>query len=30
MFKICSLKHAHSQKADDREQCIEMDFTQHL
>lgn len=28
MFKICGLKHAHPQKANDTEQCIETDFTQ--
>lgn len=28
MFKICSLKHAHPQKASDTEQCIETEFTQ--
>lgn len=28
MFKICSLKHAHSQKASDTEHCIEMHITQ--
>lgn len=28
MFKICSLKHAHSQKANDTEHCIERVITQ--
>lgn len=28
MFKICNLKHAHSQKANDTQHCIELNITQ--